>query len=110
MNKIQMTGTLVMHVVLFIGLIIACVYQSKKCVDQYLMKETSVKLIVIDAMDTRFPAISVNAGFRRDVLSDMGLTEAEYLAGKGWHSMNMSADDVYKSEWKGILIEINFFC
>ena len=74
-----MTGNLVMHVVLFIGLIIACVYQSKKCVDQYLIKDTSVKLIVIDAMDMRFP---VNAGFRRDVLSDMGLTEAEYLAGK----------------------------
>ena len=108
MNNIQMTGTLVTHGVLFIGLIIACVYQSKKCVDQYLMKETSVKLIVIDAMDMRFPAISVNAGFRQDVLSDMGLTEAEYLAGKGWHYMNMSADDVYKSEFKGILIEINF--
>ena len=28
----------------------------------------------------------------------MGLTEEEYLAGKGWHYKKKSADDVYKYE------------
>ena len=68
MNKLELTGTLAAHGLLFLGLCIACMYQSWKCVSLYNKGETSVKLIVIDPMAMRFPAVSVNSGFRQDVL------------------------------------------
>ena len=70
MNKLQLTGALLAHSLLFVALIIGCVYQSWKCIALYRLKETSVKMIVIDAKAMRFPAVSVNSGFRREILGN----------------------------------------
>ena len=68
MNKLQLTGALLAHGLLFIGLCVACAWQSYKCLALYNLKETSVKMILMDATDERFPAISINKGFRKDAL------------------------------------------
>ena len=68
MNQLQLTGALITHVILFIVLCVACAWQSYKCLALYNLKETSVKMILMDATDERFPAISINPGFREDAL------------------------------------------
>ena len=68
MNQLQLTSALSAHIVLFIILCIACAWQSYKCIALYELKETSVKMILMDAMDERFPAISINPGFRPEML------------------------------------------
>ena len=68
MNKSELSGKLAIHGLIFLALSIACVYQSWKCISIYNKGETSVKLIVANALYARFPAVSVNSGFRQDVL------------------------------------------
>ena len=72
MNKIGLTWVVVGHGILFIGLLLACSYQCYKCIVLYNLKETSVKMILMDATDERFPAISINPGFRQDILGFLG--------------------------------------
>ena len=68
MNRHQLTGVLLAHVILFSFLCIACAWQSYKCLALYNLKETSVKMIIMKASDKRFPAIAINPGFREDTL------------------------------------------
>ena len=79
MNQLQLSGALCAHAALFIVLCIACTWQSYKCVALYGLKETSVKMILIDAMDERFPAISINPGFRADKLGNHLFRESQIL-------------------------------
>ena len=79
MNQLQLSGALCAHTALFIALCIACAWQSYKCVALYGLKETSVKMILIDAMDERFPAISINPGFRADKLGNHLFCESQIL-------------------------------
>ena len=111
MNQIQLTGALAAHTVLFICLCLGCVWQSYKCVHLYLLKETSVKMILMDATDERFPAISINPGFRQDELGRLwsvkylndinclallGLSQDAYLSGQGWTNGSIAADDLFR--------------
>ena len=116
MNQIQLTGALAAHSVLFFCLCLGCAWQSYKCVHLYMLKETSVKMILMDATDERFPAISINPGFREEELGKLrkvkyqddkyysallGLSQEAYLSGQGWTNGSIAADDLFRYSLKG---------
>ena len=74
MKQLKLTGALVGHSVLFILLCLACTYQSWKCIALYNLRETSVKMILMDGTDERFPSIALNPGFRQEVFGKINVT------------------------------------
>ena len=65
---IELTLSCICNGFLFLGLLIGCAYQSYRCILLYNLKETSIKMVLVDARDERFPAVAVNPGFKEDVL------------------------------------------